>query len=214
MKELIIIGARGFGKEVAYYIKNINKIVPSYKILGFIDDTDGFLGKKIIDGLKVIGNIDDLISKNILVENVCIAISQNIGRMSVYEKIKCLKLNFPNIIDPTVNFDDSNTIGVGNILTHHTMLTNNIKLGNFNILNGSVGVGHDTEIGNFNYFGPRSNISGNVKIGDLNSIHMQSSVLEKLTIGNRNTVNLHSSLFKSIKDDGVYFGIPAMKQKF
>ena len=214
MKEIIIIGARGFGKEVAYYIKNINIIIPSFKILGFIDDTEGFIGKEIVDGLKVIGNIDSILNKNITVENICIAISQNAGRLSVYEKIKHLKRNFPNIIDPSVNFDSSNTMGIGNVIAHHCMLTNNITLGNFNILNGSIGIGHDTEIGNFNYFGPRATISGNIKMGNLNSVHMQSSILEKLTIGNNNAINLHSCLFKSIKDDGVYFGIPAMRQRF
>lgn len=214
MDEIIIIGARGLGKEVAYYIMNNNKLNPLYKIIGFIDDTEGFIGKEIIYGLKVIGNINSLLDQTIKVKNICIAISSNNGRLSVYEKIKHLGLFYPNIIDSSVNFDSSNTVGFGNIIAHHCMLTCNITLGNFNILNGSVGVGHDTQVGDFNYFGPRTTISGNIKMGDLNTIHMQSSLLEKISIGNRNTVNLHSSLFKSVKDDGVYFGVPAMRQRF
>jgi hypothetical protein len=69
-------------------------------------------------------------------------------------------------------------------------------------------------IEDFNLFGPRTFISGCVKIGKYNTFHLNSSVIQNLTIGDRNTINLYSCLFKSINDDGVYFGVPAMKQKF
>jgi sugar O-acyltransferase (sialic acid O-acetyltransferase NeuD family) len=214
MEEIIIIGASGFGKEVAYLIKSINKIKPSFKIVGFVDDNPSVLDSEIIYGLKVIGCLNDLLSNKFEVKNVCIAIADNSVRFSIFEKLKGGYFDFPNIIDPSVNFDSSNSIGTGNIIAHYSMLTCNISIGNFNILNGSVGLGHDAVIGNFNLFGPRSTISGNVRIGNGNTVNMQASVIQNVIIGNRNTINLHSCLFKSIKDDGVYFGVPAMRQRF
>jgi sugar O-acyltransferase (sialic acid O-acetyltransferase NeuD family) len=214
MQEIIIIGASGFGKEVAYHIKSINKIKPSFKIIGFIDDNPTILDNEIIYGIKVVGNLNDLLSNRFNVKNICIAIANNSSRVSIVEKLKNRNFIFPNIIDPSVNFDSSNSIGFGNIIGHHVMLTCNISIGNFNILNGSSGFGHDVTIGDFNLFGPRTSISGCVKIGKLNTFNLNSSIIQNITIGNGNTLNLHSCLFKSIKDDGVYFGVPAMKQKF
>lgn len=214
MEDILIIGASGLGKEVAYYIKSINKINPRFKIIGFIDDNPNVLGSDIIYGIKVVGNLSDILSNRIEVKNICIAIADNGVRISIFEKLKGGNFDFPNIIDPTVNFDSSNSIGMGNIITHHSMLTCNISIGNFNILNGSVGLGHDVVIGDFNLFGPRSTISGNVRIGNENTVNMQASVIQNISIGSRNTINLHSCLFKSIKDDGVYFGVPAMRQRF
>ena len=214
MQDIIIIGASGLGKEVVYHIKSINKINPSFNVVGFIDDNSSILNNEIIYGIKVIGNLNDLIINKFDVNNVCIAIANNNTRFSIFEKIKYNNYIFPNIIDPSVNFDSSNSIGYGNIIGHGVLMTCNISLGNFNILNGSSGFGHDVTINDFNLFGPRTSISGCVKIGCLNTFNLTSPIIQKLTIGNGNTINLHSCLFKSIKHDGVYFGVPAMKQKF
>ena len=214
MQDIVIIGASGLGKEVAYYIRSVNRRTPAFNIVGFVDDNDAILGNDIIFGLKVIGNVADLIAGKIAVSGICLAIANNAVRVVIYERLKDQNFDFPNIIDPSVYFDSSNTIGKGNIIGHFAMLTCNIHLGDFNILNGTAGFGHDITIGNFNLFGPRTTISGGVTIGDQNTINLQTSVLQNVRIGNRNTVNLHSCLFKSIKDDGVYFGVPAMRQKF
>jgi sugar O-acyltransferase (sialic acid O-acetyltransferase NeuD family) len=214
MQDILIIGASGLGKEVAYYIKSINKIEPKFTIIGFIDDNRSLLGSEIVYGLKVIGTSDLLLEDDFKTKHICIAIANNTVRTSIVEKLKDRNFIFPNIIDPSVNFDDSNRIGVGNIIGHHVMLTCNISIGNFNIFNGSSAFGHDVTISDFNLFGPRTSISGCVRIGNLNTFNLNSSIIQNLTIGSGNTLNLHSCLFKSIKDGGVYFGVPAMKQKF
>jgi sugar O-acyltransferase (sialic acid O-acetyltransferase NeuD family) len=214
MQEILIVGANGLGKEVAYHINSINKIKPSFKIVGFIDDNPMVMDNEVIYGVTVVGNLNDLLANKFDVKNICIAIANNNVRFSIVEKLKGSGFVFPNIIDPSVNFDSSNSIGYGNIVGHYAMLTCNISIGNFNVLNGSSGIGHDVTIGDFNLFGPRTSISGCVKIGTLNTFNLNSSIIQNITIGNGNTVNLHSCLFKSIKDGGVYFGVPAMKQKF
>ena len=38
MKDLIIIGASGFGREVDWLVGRINKAEPPWNLLGFIDD--------------------------------------------------------------------------------------------------------------------------------------------------------------------------------
>ena len=38
MKDIIIIGAGGIGREVIFIIEEINKQTPTLNILGFIDD--------------------------------------------------------------------------------------------------------------------------------------------------------------------------------
>lgn len=37
MKDIVIIGAGGFGREVAWLIERINNESPTWKIKGFID---------------------------------------------------------------------------------------------------------------------------------------------------------------------------------
>ena len=40
MKELIIFGASGFGREVAWAAERMNKITPTWNLLGFMDDAE------------------------------------------------------------------------------------------------------------------------------------------------------------------------------
>ena len=54
MKDIIIIGAGGVGKEVAFIIEQINIKTPKWNILGIIDDNESLWGTKI-NGYKVLG---------------------------------------------------------------------------------------------------------------------------------------------------------------
>lgn len=44
MKDLYIIGAGGFGREVAWLVERINEVNPTWNIKGFIDDNESLWG--------------------------------------------------------------------------------------------------------------------------------------------------------------------------
>lgn len=46
MKDLYIIGAGGFGREVAWLVERINQINPTWNLKGFIDDNESRWGSK------------------------------------------------------------------------------------------------------------------------------------------------------------------------
>ena len=45
MKDLVIIGAGGFGREVADTVKRINDENSKYNLIGFIDDDESVVGR-------------------------------------------------------------------------------------------------------------------------------------------------------------------------
>ena len=59
MKDIVIIGAGGVGRETALIIKQINELQPTWNLIGFIDDNQSIWGK-VINGYRVIGGIDSL----------------------------------------------------------------------------------------------------------------------------------------------------------
>lgn len=59
MKDLYIIGAGGFGREVAWLVERINEIEPTWNIKGFIDDNESRWGTKENDYV-VLGGCDYL----------------------------------------------------------------------------------------------------------------------------------------------------------
>jgi len=212
MEDIIIYGAGGFGREVYVLIKQINKENLKYNVLGFIDDDPNLVGKNV-NGIPVLGDISTLIDFN---TSVLVAVAL-IGpfKDDVVNKInQNPRLSFCNLIHPAIYWDDTNSMGIGNILCHGMNLTCNIDIGDFNIFNGKVGIGHDVKIGSYNLFGPNAFIAGEVTIGDFNIFAMNSSVLQQKSIGDKNTINMNSVIIRNIANGGIYFGVPAMKQTF
>jgi FlaA1/EpsC-like NDP-sugar epimerase len=60
MKDIVIIGAGDFGREVAWLIDDINKARPAYRIMGFLDDKESLAGKTV-DGYEVLGNVEHIV---------------------------------------------------------------------------------------------------------------------------------------------------------
>ena len=59
MEDLIIIGASGFGREVAWAVERQNKVAPTWNLLGFLDDNDELQGKDV-NGYRVLGKTVDV----------------------------------------------------------------------------------------------------------------------------------------------------------
>jgi sugar O-acyltransferase (sialic acid O-acetyltransferase NeuD family) len=213
MKDIVIVGSGGLAKEIKCLIDDINGQTPEWNLLGFIDDNWGKQkGDEIIVKKAVIGTIDDLnaINKEIY---AIIAIGTPERIKNAKKKIIAQNIKFPNLIHPTAIVQDSAKIGFGNILTAFVFISCDVEIGNFNLFNG-IGVGHDVKIGSFNVFNPRVVISGKVKIGDENFFALNTCILEKKTIGDNNRIGACSFIMRNIKNDGSYFGIPAIKQDF
>ncbi|HRO48272.1 hypothetical protein [Agriterribacter sp.] len=208
MRKIAIAGAGGFSKEVYLTIEAINKISPQWEFLGFFDDNvpkrKFFLDYEVLGTMNELNNINEDIY-------VVIATGKSMNILSILQKLTSDKLQFPNIIHPSVIFHaDSLSIGLGNILQSHSSLSADNRLGNYNVFNAGVKVGHDTIIGNYNTFAPSTLISGGVEIGDQNDFGMNSGILQYKKVGNGNIIAPMSVLFKSIKDKGHYLGVPAM----
>jgi sugar O-acyltransferase (sialic acid O-acetyltransferase NeuD family) len=117
-------------------------------------------------------------------------------------------------IHPTTQVMDNNIeIGEGSFIGANSILTTNIKLGKHTILNRGVQIGHDCRIGNFFSAMPGVIVSGNVRINDFVYMGNNSSIREKLSVGGSVTIGMNGAVVKSIKEPGVYGGVPVKKIK-
>lgn len=209
MRKIAIAGAGGFSKEIYLTISDVNKIENRWEFIGFFDDNIP-KGKFFMD-FEVLGTMNDLNQINEKID-VIIAAGKSHNIVSIVKKLDSDKLNFPNLMHPSCQFlhFDSLIIGVGNIIQPYCSLSASNRIGNYNVFNAGARVGHDTIIGNYNTFATSSLISGGVEIGDQNDFGMNSGILQYKKVGNGNVIAPMSVLFKSIKDNGHYLGVPAM----
>ena len=235
MKEIYIVGASGFGREVAWLIDELDE----WSIKGFIDDNPSLLGE-IINEIPVIGNSDFLlqtgpcakhtnpiwdgcakrgfltvfIGKSNEITNVCIAIGNPEVRQEIFNRLRANpNLRYPNVIARNVRIDKTIKMGIGNIICCHSILTVNIKLGNFNHINLDCTIGHDVEMNDYITVYPSVNISGNVKIGSCCEFGTGSQIIQGKRIVNNVVIGASATVVKDIKESGVYVGCPARRIK-
>lgn len=142
MKDLIIIGASGFGREVAWLVERINRINPTWHICGFIDDNLE-IKDSLIGGYTVLGDSDSIINYKDAYF-VCAIGSSKVREMVINKVTGILpEIKFATLLDPSVEFSERVSIGEGTIVCAHTIITVDIKIGKHNIINLDCTIGHD-----------------------------------------------------------------------
>jgi len=210
MKKLVIIGASGFGREVAWLIERINKEQVTWELLGFVDDNEQIQGD-MIGGYPVIGNCNWLKEQEDEIFAVC-AIGSSKVRRKVIQKLEGVK--FATLIDPSVLMSERISIGEGCIICAGTILTVDIALGSHVIINLDCTVGHDAIISDFATLYPSVNVSGNVILNECVEIGTGSQIIQGLVIGEGTIVGAGAVVVKDLPSKCTAVGSPAKPIKF
>lgn len=213
MKDIAIFGVGGFGREVLALIKDINKVKPTWNIVGFFDD--GYEKGLTINGYPTLGTAEDL---NKWDKEIAIAISigNPVIKKKILDKIHNPQVSYPTLIHPTawIGDDDFVEIGKGCIICAGNLITTNIKIQDFVILNLGCTVGHDTVIKDYSAFMPSVNISGEVTIGEGVYVGTGVKIINQLEIGDYAIIGAGAVVAKSIPPRCTAVGVPAKPIKF
>lgn len=213
MKDLIIFGASGFGREVAWAVERINKVKPTWNLLGFMDDNESIQGN-VINGYEVLGKTAD-IGKYPDVYFVC-AVGASRTREIIIRKLKSVNPNikFGKVIDPSVEISNLVTIGEGTIICAHTIITVNIAIGNHVIINLDCTVGHDAVIQDFVTMYPSVNVSGITHIGHAAELGTGMQIIQGKSIGDYSIIGAGAVVTKDIPSKCTAVGSPAKPIKY
>lgn len=213
MKDIAIVGAGGFGKEVAAILLKINDHGPCWNLVGFFDDgiEEGTTISKYGDVLGGIEKLNDW--KGSL--SVVFAIGSPKVLQLLVSKIANPQINFPNIIHPEVFFADKETLkmGQGNVVVRGCSFSVDVKVGDFNQFNSISALAHDVEVGSYNVFMPLTRVSGEVQIGDANVFGLNTLILQGLKIGDRKRTGPGAVILTRPRKEGLYMGNPAKLTK-
>jgi sugar O-acyltransferase (sialic acid O-acetyltransferase NeuD family) len=211
-----IFGASGFAKEVEWLIYEINKKAKlKFEITNFVVSDDDYILGETVNEINVISE-SIYFSKyhKIEMHNCIIAVGSPKIREIIFTKIKSDKTLFPNLIHPSVSFDERYVkYSEGAIICAGSILTTNILIGNFVHINLDVTIGHDSFIGNFTTISPGVHVSGKVTIYSNCFIGTGANILEDLSIISNAIIGSGAVVTKSINEIGTYVGIPAKKIK-
>lgn len=213
MKDLIIFGASGFGREVAWAVERINKVEPTWNLLGFMDDNND-IQQSEINGYKVLGKTAD-VGKYPDAYYVC-AVGASKVREKIVDNMKKVNadIKFGTVIDPSVEMSDLVSIGEGTIICAHTIITVNISIGNHVIINLDCTVGHDAIIQDFVTMYPSVNVSGITNIGHAVELGTGMQIIQGKIIGDYTIIGAGAVVTKNIPSKCTAVGSPAKPIKY
>lgn len=213
MKDLYIIGAGGFGREVAWLVERINQDNKEWNLKGFLDDNKQLHGRTE-GGYPVIGGIDYLetLSKTIWV--IC-AVGAASVRRKIIEKIEKIEtIKFATLIDPSVLLSGRVKIGMGSIICAGTIATVDIEIGNHVIINLDCTIGHDAKLEDYVTVYPSVNISGFSKVEEEVELGTGTQIIQGKRIGRETVIGAGAVVVKDIPAKCTAVGSPAKVIKF
>lgn len=199
LKNIIIIGAGGFGKEIFSYIQDDldNITLKNTNLKGFLDDNEiNFINTGLNNSLYL-GKINDYkFSTN---DYAIIAIGNIKIRNSIINQL-INNTQFFTFIHSTSYVSKYAKIGKGIIVCPFCVIQPYSVIGDYCSLNIYCSIGHDSILGTGSVLSPYCTLNGNVKTGSNLFMGTRSTILLNNTIGNNCTISAHTLIDINIED--------------
>ncbi len=211
-QRIVIVGAGGFGREVLFYIQDMNRVSclqagqASYDVMGFVDDNPHLHHTMVCD-VPVLGSTQWL-TEHRDVQAVC-AIGAPRIRRDVVATLEPFGIEFVTIKHPYVFHSRYVELGPGAVLCAGVVLTTQIRSGKHLLVNMNVSVGHDCVFGDFVTVNLGCNLSGNVTLHSGVELGSNVAVIPGRSIGEGAVVGAGAVVTHDLEPNHVYVGIPA-----
>ncbi|MCD0486899.1 acetyltransferase [Pedobacter sp. MC2016-14] len=211
MKNLIIIGARGMGRETFSLAKNCQGYGTEYQVKGFLDDhlhvLDDFTGYP-----PILGSVE---AYEVQEHDVFICALGAVYWKKFYaEQILAKGGLFINLIHPSVTFSDNVTLGTGLIICQGACLSNEVSVGDFVIILNYSGLGHNTKVGDWCHIGAYSFTGGFSVLENEATLHVRATILPNIQVRKNAVIGACSLVTKNVKENTTVFGVPAKVLEF
>ena len=206
MKNLVIIGARGYGREVCDWVKSCIGYGSEFIIKGFLD------GKAdALNGLgeypPILGSVEEY---RFTTDDAFIVALGEPKWKRHYAEIALHNGGVPyTVIHNTVHIGSHSKIGRGCLLLAHARVSVNCEIGDFVALNYSCVIGHDAKVGDYSHVGAFGFMGGFSALGKNVNMHPRVSVLPHKTVGDNAVLGAGSVCIRNVKPETTVFGIPA-----
>jgi len=202
VKNLILVGASGFGKEVLWLAERVGR-----KVIGFLDDTPEKQGSSVL-GKPVLGQVSSWEAYHDC--EFVVAIGSPRGRKLVVDRMEQTGTPvFATLVDPSSLIGKDVEIRPGTIVCAGAICTVSITIGAHVIININTTIGHESIVGDYCTLAPNVSISGNVTLEPLVEVGTGAKIREKLQIGWGGVVGMGSVVTKNIDSRTVVVGNPA-----
>jgi len=207
MRNLVIIGAGGFAREMFDLANACYGADTDFKIKGFLSD-----GPSNIATLGYPAVLSTVAAYHVEPNDVFFCA---IGKLSDRKKTVDIILSkggqFINLIHPSAILSPSVKLGIGIGIKSFCVLASDVTVEDFTFLQSSVIMGHDVHIGKFCQINSFAFFAGYVKVHDGVSVNAGVRIIQNVVIEEEAVVGIGSVVLRSVKKGTTVFGNPAKK---
>jgi sugar O-acyltransferase (sialic acid O-acetyltransferase NeuD family) len=208
MKQLIIIGAGGFGREVLAWARQSSGFGEAWSVKGFIDDNP-----EAMAGLQVpaqwLGRIED--HQPAADEVFVCAMGVPAMKRRCFERIEARGGQFITLIHRTALVGDQVKLGAGVILCPYAVVSGYNVLGKGVVVNMHATVDHDANVGDWTQINCHCDLTAGVQVGSEVWFSSHVAVAPRLRIGDRAYLGIGSAILRDVEADTKVFGVPARR---
>ena len=210
MKHLIIIGARGAGRET---------FLTATKSFGYDHEFDvkGFLDGKAdaLDGLEGYPPIISPVESYQLVDDDVFVCALGDPKWRKYYSDIILEKGgeFITLIDKTARIGRNAKIGKGCIIRDYAMISCDVSIGDYTYIQPFTVIGHDAVVGNFCHLNTYAFMGGYSVMDDMAVIHTRGTLIPHKKMGKGATIGVGSVAMTNVKSETTVIGIPAKRIK-
>jgi len=208
MKELLIIGARGFGRETYNMALESVGYGTEFIVKGFLDDNSDALNS--YQGYPAI--LCSVEEYNICTDDVFIcALGDPYYKRKYVEMMASKGGTFINIIHRTAIIGRNTTMGTGCIISQNVHISCDVSIGNYVTILPKAVVGHDASIKDYCHLGAISFMGGFSKMNEESVLHTSAILLPHKEIDLKAVAGAGSMVYKNVKSNQTVFGNPAQE---
>ncbi len=205
MTDIIIIGAAGCGREVANWIEDINRVEPTWNILGFLDDNanalDGFPCR-----YRIIGPIKDHEPRKDV--QYAMGIASPAVKKLLGPALAAKGAQFATIIHPSVHVYSEFPLGVGLVAYPNAKIATGCHIGDFVTLQSTI-LGHDAVLEDYVTVSSSCGITGGTVLREGCFIGAHACSAVGMEVGAGAYVGIGSVMIRNVDANTRVFGNPA-----
>jgi sugar O-acyltransferase (sialic acid O-acetyltransferase NeuD family) len=204
VRRIFIVGAGGFGREVALWIRDALPEAAD-RIVGFLS-----ANPRALDGhssaLPILGDPEEFQPADD--SGFVLAIGIPGARRRVAELLLSRGARFLSIVHPTAIIAPTARLGEGSIICPYAIVSDAASVGRFNLMNYHSSLAHDAATGDFAVLSPYAALGGSAAIGNDTFLGLHASVAPGKKIGPRSKVSANSCASHDTPPDALIYGVP------
>jgi sugar O-acyltransferase (sialic acid O-acetyltransferase NeuD family) len=204
VRDLIVVTAGGFGREVEAYARQ-----SGWNVLGFLHDEHRYPGS--LDGLGLRDRIVGPVEGHRVRADAAYAIGLGdvAPRREVADRLLAEGAQLATVVHPSAWVADSASLGAGVVVAPFAYVGPDARVGDLSLLNTYASVGHDSVVGRCCALAPYAVANGRVVLEDEVFLATHAVVTPRRTVGRNSVVSAGSVVLRDVAPGSLAAGNPA-----